>query len=156
MLRAVGPFAPPPPPGAQPPPLWGREDHLRELFGDRVEFRLLERQLLVVTAFVDARGHADHFRTQYGPTIAARANAGTVEIAASRDGNQLRLEVSDDGVGLPPSWRPETSEGVGIQNVRARLATMYGDQHTFDVKPRDGGGTIATIEIPLSMEGFDE
>ncbi len=37
LFRTIGPFAPAPPPGAQPPPLWGGEEHLRELFGDRVE-----------------------------------------------------------------------------------------------------------------------
>src|SRR3954463_11871497 len=33
-FRPMGPFAPAPPPGAQPPPLWGSEDHVRELLGD--------------------------------------------------------------------------------------------------------------------------
>ena len=45
------PFAPPPPPGAQPPPLWGSEAHLHELFGDRVDFHTLERDVLEITAF---------------------------------------------------------------------------------------------------------
>ena len=36
MFATMKPYAPPPPPGAQPPPLWGREEHVRELFGDRV------------------------------------------------------------------------------------------------------------------------
>ncbi len=30
------PYAPPPPPGALPPVMWGSEDHVRELFGDRI------------------------------------------------------------------------------------------------------------------------
>jgi ubiquinone/menaquinone biosynthesis C-methylase UbiE len=30
LFRTMGPFAPSPPPGAQPPPLWGSEDHVRE------------------------------------------------------------------------------------------------------------------------------
>ncbi|HEX5909370.1 MAG TPA: methyltransferase domain-containing protein, partial [Thermoleophilaceae bacterium] len=36
LFRTIGPFAPAPPPGAQPPPLWGSEEHLRGLFGGRV------------------------------------------------------------------------------------------------------------------------
>ena len=36
MFATMKPYAPPPPPGAQPPPLWGRADHVRELLGDRV------------------------------------------------------------------------------------------------------------------------
>ena len=41
LFRTMGPFAPAPPPGAQSPPLWGSEDHMRELFGDRVAWRTL-------------------------------------------------------------------------------------------------------------------
>ncbi|MGN6254963.1 MAG: class I SAM-dependent methyltransferase [Solirubrobacterales bacterium] len=75
LFRAMGPFAPAPPPGAQPPPLWGGEGHLDELFGDRVEFELLERDELEVTAFAQPDDYAEHFKQRYGPTIVARANA---------------------------------------------------------------------------------
>jgi SAM-dependent methyltransferase len=75
LFRAMGPFAPAPPPGAQPPPLWGSEDHVRELFGDRVSLRTLERDVLEVTAFARPRDFGEHFKARYGPTIAARKNA---------------------------------------------------------------------------------
>src|SRR6478609_1100124 len=55
MLAALKPFGPPPPPGAQPAPLWGSEEHVRELFGDRIEWRSMERQDLTITAFESAR-----------------------------------------------------------------------------------------------------
>ena len=75
LFRTMGPFAPPPPAGAQPPPLWGNEAHLGELFGGRVEQRHEQRHVLEVTAFRQAHGFAEHFKARYGPTIAARANA---------------------------------------------------------------------------------
>jgi SAM-dependent methyltransferase len=75
LFRTMGPFAPAPPPGAQPPPLWGSEEHLRELFGDKVEFERLERQMLDITAFERPDDYGEHFKDYYGPTIAARANA---------------------------------------------------------------------------------
>ncbi len=75
LFRTMGPFAPPPPAGAQAPPLWGSEDHLRELFGDRVARRTLERDALEVTAFAHPRDYGEHFKARYGPTIAARKNA---------------------------------------------------------------------------------
>jgi SAM-dependent methyltransferase len=75
LFRTMGPFAPAPPPGAQPPPLWGREDHVRELLGGRVEFRAARRGLLDVTAFERPHDYATHFRERYGPTIAAQKNA---------------------------------------------------------------------------------
>ena len=75
LFRAIGPFAPAPPPGAQPPPLWGSETHLDDLFGARVEFPTLERAVLEITAFEHPHDYGEHFKARYGPTIAARANA---------------------------------------------------------------------------------
>ncbi|MGB2710164.1 MAG: class I SAM-dependent methyltransferase [Conexibacter sp.] len=75
LFRTMGPFAPPPPPGAQPAPLWGGEEHLRALFGDRVQWRTLEREVLEITAFEHPRDYGEHFKARYGPTIVARANA---------------------------------------------------------------------------------
>jgi SAM-dependent methyltransferase len=75
LFRTMGPFAPPPPPGAAPPPLWGSEDHLGDLFGDRVPFETLERETLEITAFDRPHDYGEHFKARYGPTIAAQANA---------------------------------------------------------------------------------
>jgi SAM-dependent methyltransferase len=75
LFRVMKPFAPPPPPGAQAPPLWGSEEHLGALFGDRVDFTTLERDVLEITAFNKPYDYAEHFKANYGPTIAARANA---------------------------------------------------------------------------------
>jgi SAM-dependent methyltransferase len=75
MFRTMAPFAPPPPPGAQPAPLWGSEHHLDELFGEGIDWRTLERDVLEVTAFPRPGAFADDFKQRYGPTVAARANA---------------------------------------------------------------------------------
>ena len=75
LFRTMKPFAPPPPPGAQAPPLWGGEDHLRELLGDRVDLRSVDRGVIEITAFTKPREYGEHFKAYYGPTIAARANA---------------------------------------------------------------------------------
>jgi SAM-dependent methyltransferase len=89
LFRTMGPFAPPPPQGAQPPPLWGNEEHLRDLFGERVEWRTLERDLLEVTAFERPGDYGEHFKAKYGPTIAARANA-------EKDGREAELDEALD------------------------------------------------------------
>ena len=75
LFRTMGGFAAPPPPGAQPPPLWGSEEHVHELFGDRVELGTLRRDMLEITAFEHPNDYGEHFKSHYGPTIAARANA---------------------------------------------------------------------------------
>lgn len=69
LFRTMGPFAAPPPPGAQPPPLWGSEDHLDSLFGDRVSLTVLERRVLEITAFQHPLDWGEHFKQFYGPTI---------------------------------------------------------------------------------------
>jgi hypothetical protein len=75
LFKTMGPFAPKPPEGAQSPPLWGSEEHLKGLFGDRVDWHTLEREDLTITAFAKPRDYGEHFKARYGPTIAARANA---------------------------------------------------------------------------------
>lgn len=75
LFRTMGPFAPAPPPGAQSPPLWGSEDHVKELFGSRVDFDTMRREDLTITAFEHPRDYGEHFKAKYGPTIAAQANA---------------------------------------------------------------------------------
>jgi len=75
LFKLMGGFAPTPPPGVQPPPLWGGEEHLAGLLGDRVEITHQQRDVLEVTAFVEARDYGEHFKANYGPTIMIRGNA---------------------------------------------------------------------------------
>jgi SAM-dependent methyltransferase len=75
LFRLMGQYAPPPPAGAQPPPLWGSEEHLRGLFGERLQVTYQERFVLPVTAFRHPHDYGEHFKARYGPTIAIRANA---------------------------------------------------------------------------------
>jgi SAM-dependent methyltransferase len=89
LFRAIGPYAPPPPASAQPPPLWGSEEHTAELFGDRVEWTRLERDVLEITAFEGPRDWGEHFKAYYGPTIAARNNA-------ARDGREAEFDETLD------------------------------------------------------------
>lgn len=77
MFATMKPYAPPPPPGAQPAPLWGSEDHVRTLLGDRVTSVVARRQSLRVDAFGTPEEFREYFKTNYGPTIAVyKANAG--------------------------------------------------------------------------------
>ena len=70
MFATMKPYAPAPPPGAQPPPLWGSEEHVRELFGDRVTDVVARVQELRVDQFRTGEDFRDYFKRNYGPTIA--------------------------------------------------------------------------------------
>jgi ubiquinone/menaquinone biosynthesis C-methylase UbiE len=70
MFATMKPYAAAPPPGAQPPPLWGREDHVRSLLGDRVTDIAVRRQTVRIDRFETPEAFRDYFKTNYGPTIA--------------------------------------------------------------------------------------
>jgi SAM-dependent methyltransferase len=70
LFAVMKPYAPPPPPGASPAPLWGRADHVRELFGDRVTDLVARQQTLRVDRFADGAEWRDFMKANYGPTIA--------------------------------------------------------------------------------------
>jgi SAM-dependent methyltransferase len=106
LFRAMGPFAPTPPPGAQPPPLWGSEQHLDELFGDNVAFGERRREVLEVTAFERPQDYCEHFRALYGPTIATRANAGRTGREAEFEQAFTRV-FEDANLGTPDDARFE-------------------------------------------------
>ncbi|MFF2833185.1 class I SAM-dependent methyltransferase [Cellulosimicrobium cellulans] len=72
LFATMKPFAPAPPPGAQPPPLWGDEEHVRALLGNRVHEVRAETRSLPVTLFPDGEAFRSFFAERYGPTIAVR------------------------------------------------------------------------------------
>jgi ubiquinone/menaquinone biosynthesis C-methylase UbiE len=65
-------YAPPPPPGTLPPILWGSEEHVRELFGDRVDSLQMTRREYVERA-ASPRAYVELFEKTFGPVIALRA-----------------------------------------------------------------------------------
>jgi signal transduction histidine kinase len=74
---------------------------------------------------------------------------GRIEVAAARDGEALLLTVRDDGAGFDAA-RSDAAPGYGLFHVRERLATLYGATASFAIGPADGGGTLATIRLPLA------
>jgi len=69
---------------------------------------------------------------------------GRVTVAARRQGDRLWISVVDDGLGF--SQAP--GEGLGLANVRARLAAIYGPTARLDLRSGTGAGVEATIDIP--------
>jgi len=77
--------------------------------------------------------------------ISSHAGAGSIEIAARRTGDQLRLSVSDDGPGIVT---PDAQRGIGLANTRARLQEMYGAAHSLDLGRPPEGGFRVDVTIP--------
>ena len=80
--------------------------------------------------------------------IAPRSAPGHIDIRAWAEDGQLRLRVSDDGLGLPEP-PPRLVTGIGLSNVQARLLRLYGDDHHLALRPAEPTGLIVEITLPL-------
>jgi len=80
--------------------------------------------------------------------VEAHSSAGKIQVRAVREQAALLLTIRDDGPGCRvPS--PRRGPGVGITNVRSRLAQLYPNHHFFDVADAPEGGALVTIRIPF-------
>ena len=75
----------------------------------------------------------------------APVGRGRVVVRAEANDGRLRVTVEDDGRGLVEP----IGQGVGLGNVRERLRAIYGENARLDLAGREGGGTVATVEVPL-------
>jgi signal transduction histidine kinase len=77
--------------------------------------------------------------------VARRAGAGRIGIRVKREGDRVRIAVTDDGPGLE---RP-AQEGVGLSSTRLRLGELYGEAGTLALEPGPAGGLVATVTVPF-------
>lgn len=80
--------------------------------------------------------------------LSGRSSAGRIDISANVNEDSLIVRVADNGVGLE---RAPTSSGrgIGLSNVRDRLAILYGDDDRLRLTTSELGGAIAELRIPV-------
>jgi len=88
---------------------------------------------------------------------------GTVRVTGRVEDDRVKLQVSDDGVGVEgegPGSAPEPAgdgdrvshvTGLGLDNVRRRLEHAFGERSGFAFSSRPGEGTIVTLTIPRAV-----
>ena len=89
--------------------------------------------------------------------IAPKVGTSKILIQAKRRNGLIFLSVEDDGVGLIANEHQAgrslsgrgSGAGVGLQNVRDRLHTMYGAMASLSLVNIPSGGSRATLEIPV-------
>jgi signal transduction histidine kinase len=83
--------------------------------------------------------------------VEPQVSPGVVKIESRRDGEMLRVTISDTGVGLPELASAEVplTGGIGLSNTRARLQSLYPARHRFILRNADAGGCVAELEIPF-------
>jgi hypothetical protein len=84
---------------------------------------------------------------KYG--IATRPEGGEISIRTRRDGDILRLEVSNPGSLAPTVPGDDGSTGLGIRNAAERLRLLFGDGASLQVGATPEAGVLAAAAIPL-------
>jgi two-component system osmolarity sensor histidine kinase EnvZ len=91
--------------------------------------------------------------------------APPVQVATTLSGDRVWLDIADRGPGIPPDQverlkqpftrasiaraREDGAAGAGLGlAIVDRIARMHGG--SFDLSPRDGGGTLARVTLPVA------
>jgi two-component system, LytTR family, sensor kinase len=104
--------------------------------------------------------------------VSVQEEGARISLTARVIGDRLRLSVEDTGPGVdepllyqsrdlaelrePPAPGRPVSTGVGLANIRNRLAQAYGDTHLFETRSEAGGGFTVMIEIPFTRDDVVE
>jgi signal transduction histidine kinase len=75
-----------------------------------------------------------------------KPEGGTLRLHAQVLHGKLAVSVADSGVGFAKAGTAGT--GVGLANIRERLALLYGGRAGLGVGENPGGGTVVTITVP--------
>jgi sensor histidine kinase YesM len=78
--------------------------------------------------------------------IAPLAEGGLIHVKGARSADNLVLSVADTGRGFVA----ESGTGVGLANIRARLAALYGNRASLKLDGNAPRGVVATIVLPLA------
>jgi SAM-dependent methyltransferase len=104
LFGAMASYMPPPPDYAQPPLLWGTEEHVREMFDSASDFAFERRSATI--EWDSAAGFADFFMERFGPFVTARRVLGERFADLRADVIEVweRRNESDDAFVLPQEY----------------------------------------------------
>jgi sensor histidine kinase YesM len=71
---------------------------------------------------------------------------GRVEVTARAIDGHLEVRVADTGAGVESA--PTHGAGIGLANIRERLALLYGERAALELEENDPRGFVARVVIP--------
>jgi LytS/YehU family sensor histidine kinase len=122
----------------------GYADVMAERYADRVAIAwevddtLLDREVPVMSLQPLLENVFKH-------TVERRRGVTRIGVSVCREGDELVLGVEDDAGRLAALARPG---GIGLANLRARLAALYGDAARLELTTRPEGGVRAVMRLP--------
>lgn len=83
-----------------------------------------------------------------------KADGGQLTVSAEIVHGKLAVTVADTGLGFGKSETAGT--GIGLSNIRERLALLYGNKASLTITEPEGGGTSVTITLPYVAHASEE
>ncbi len=80
--------------------------------------------------------------------ISRKAGRSSLAITSEVVDDVLRVEVRDDGVGVPPGFDIVRDAGTGLRNIRVRLQQLYGLDAALTLHSTPDGDTAVIVTIP--------
>jgi two-component system LytT family sensor kinase len=86
--------------------------------------------------------------------VTPQEEGADISVEVRRQADRVLINVADTGPGADAQYktRAEESTGVGLANIRDRLAQAYGDKHRFETQSDITGGFRVFIDIPYQTE----
>ncbi|WP_017052361.1 histidine kinase [Vibrio genomosp. F6] len=75
------------------------------------------------------------------------AQGGNIALEIRQSDDQIMITVSDNGAGFNPNLKTSGS-GIGLDNIRQRITTLFGEQASMSVKEQSSGGVSAILVLP--------
>lgn len=150
----------------------GRESITVEEELQQVENYLIIQQLRFDSAFTYGISCEEEVRKAITPKIVLQplvenaivhglgtlSESGTITVTAKRQGENLMLEVRDNGCGIPPEklahileTNPKSHSGFGLKNVHERIRLGCGPEYGLTLKSEPDEGTTVSVKLPLQF-----
>ncbi|KNZ69812.1 signal transduction histidine kinase LytS [Thermincola ferriacetica] len=88
--------------------------------------------------------------------ITPKVGPGAVNISVKKAGEELRITIKDDGVGIPEDKLDKVlipgygkGNGVGLSNVNERLKSLFGEEYMLTITSKENVGTTISLRVPL-------